>query len=590
MRHASLAVIRPRSAARGLAALAGAVALVHLAAGATMASPDAGDARTIAQAAAIAPADLVIEDARIWSDGLIGLAPFAAVRNGVFVHVGERDERFIGPATTRVDAGGRTVVPGLIDSHVHMLGGGLNLSQLGLRDAVSRADFVERVRAWAAGLPDGAWVRGGRWSTESWDEVTQPTKEWIDEAAGDHPVYLPRMDGHSALVNSVALERAGITADSPPDPEGGRIDRDPETGEPTGMLRESAMALVAGLIPEPSTDELVAALRKAMVEANRHGITAVGSIPPSVDALSAYERLIAEHDDGTAPITVRFFLYPVAFDWSRASEAATGFRGRPALVQVNGLKTYLDGSLGSRTAYMVEPFDCNHEGEEENRGLLREGIEGGQFERNLAEAAEAGLQTIAHAIGDAANKLLLDTLENAYDELAGARCRSEHAQHLRPQDIERFGRLGVIASMQPYHKADDGRYAEDCIGPERAESSYAFRSLLDAGAVVAFGSDWPVVSINPFLGIEAATTARTLAGDVWQPQESITVTEALRAYTAGAAYSVLAEDAIGRIAPGHRADFVILEGSPFGDVMAVDWAGMRAVETWMDGRRVWPAE
>lgn len=536
---------------------------------------------------ALKPADTVIENARIWSDGMVGFASFAAVRGGEFVYVGDRDGRYIGPRTRRVDAGSRTVLPGIIDSHVHMINGGLGLSELGLRDATSKEDFIERVRAWAAGLPDGAWVRGGRWSTESWAEVTQPTKEWIDEAAGDHPVILSRMDGHSVLVNSVALEMAGITADSPPDPEGGRIDRDPVTNEPTGMLRSSAIGLVGGLVPETSVDDQLIALRKAMLEANRHGITAVASIPPSVDALAAYERLLAEHDDGTAPITVRFFLYPVAFDWSRASDAALGFGGRDDLVQVNGLKTYLDGSLGSRTAYMTEPFDCNHDGEESNRGLLREGIEGGRFERNLAAAAEAGLQTIAHAIGDAANHLLLDTLEDSYAELADARCRSEHAQHLLPEDIERFGRLGVIASMQPYHKADDGRYAEDCIGPERARSSYAFRSLLDAGAVVAFGSDWPVVSINPFLGIEAATTARTLDGIVWQDQESITVPEALRGFTSMAAYGVLAEDSIGRIAPGYRADFVLLEQSPFGDVMAIDWAAMQIAETWMDGERVW---
>ncbi|MFK7959677.1 MAG: amidohydrolase [Phycisphaerales bacterium] len=535
--------------------------------------------------------DLVIENARIWSGDRIGFASFAAVRDGRFVHVGDVvPVRAAGDGVQRVDAGGRVVIPGLIDAHVHMLGGGANLSQLGLRDATDRRDFVDRIRAWTAGLPDGAWVRGGRWSTESWANVEQPTREWIDEAAGDHPVYLPRMDGHSALVNSAALRMAGITADSPPDPEGGRIDRDPVTGEPTGMLRESAMALVAALLPEPTVDEQAAALRAAMAHANAHGITAVGDIPPSPDALPAYAALLAGDASGVAPVTVRFHLYPTAFDWSAATAAVLAFEGDEDLAVVRGMKTYLDGSLGSRTAFMREPFHCNPSGEEENRGLLREGIEGGQFERNLAAAAQAGLQTIAHAIGDEANHLLLDTLEASYSELSGARCRSEHAQHLLAEDIPRFGQLGVIASMQPHHKADDGRYAEDCIGEDRAETSYAFRSLLDAGAVLAFGSDWPVVTIDPFAGVAAAVTGRTLDGDVWQPQESITVADALRGYMMGAAYSVKAEERIGRIAPGLHADFVVLAESPFGDAMGIDWTRVRPHETWMGGRRVYAAE
>ena len=537
-----------------------------------------------------APADLVIENARIWSDGLPAFAAFAAVEDGRFVYVGERIGGYVGPGTRRVDAGGRVVVPGLIDAHVHMLSGGRSLSELQLRDVSGRAEFLERIAAWAERLADeptdaGApepWIRGGRWSTESWLDTDGPTKEWVDPVSRGLPLYLPRMDGHSALVNSRGLAIAGITADSPPDPEGGVIDRDPGTGEPTGILRESAMGLVAAHLPGTDLDEDVKALRRAMQEANRHGITAVVDIP-DIGSFPAYERL------AYAQPTVRFYLYPTAPNWEASASTLADFPARPGWVEVKGFKAYLDGSLGSRTAFMRRPFLGNEPGRESWRGLLREGVADGQFAGNLAVARGAGLQVITHAIGDEANHLLLDSLEVVFaDGLATARCRSEHAQHLLPEDIPRFGRLGVIASMQPFHKADDGRYAESYIGAERCRTSYAFKSLLDAGAVVVFGSDWPVVSINPFLGIEAAVTGRTLDGKFWQTQECITVAEALRCYTSRAAWALGAEHEIGRIAAGLRADFVILEGSPFaGDV---EWGAIAPAAVYVEGRRVHGAE
>lgn len=534
-------------------------------------------ALTLASTALAQPADLVIEHARIWSDGLGGFAQFAAVRDGRFVHVGDPDPGLIGPHTKRIDAGGRVVIPGLIDSHAHMLSGGLGLSQIALRDVRGRDEFVRRIADWAEQLPPGGWILGGRWSVESWSRPEQPTRKWIDPVTGDHPAFLPRMDGHSALVNSRALAIAGITADAPPDPEGGVIDRDPGTGKPTGILRESAMGLIARHIPDPTIDDKVRALQRAIRHAQQFGVTSVCDIPDLSD-LPAYERLGREEPG------LRFFLYPTAGDWSRAADVVRRFHGRPGWVQVRGLKAYLDGSLGSRTAYMREPFLGNSPDKVGWRGLLREGVEDGRFARNIAAAQRAGLQSIAHAIGDEANHILLDTLERIYPDLRRARCRSEHAQHLLPGDIRRFGDLGVIASMQPLHKADDGRYAESFIGPERARSSYAYKSLLDAGAVVCFGSDWPVVSNNPFPGIEAAVTGRTLDGAVWQPQQNITVGEALRCYTSRAAYACFAEHEIGRIAPGYRADFVVLDRSPFG--ADVDWSAIKPAAVYVQGRQV----
>ncbi|MCH7792923.1 MAG: amidohydrolase [Planctomycetes bacterium] len=524
------------------------------------------------------PADLVIENARIWSDGRDDLAPFAAIRDGRFVHVGRRDDSLIGPDTTILDAAGRVVIPGLIDSHVHLLSGGASLSAIQLRDATSKQDFIRRVADWADTLQPGQWILGGRYSTESWASREQPTKDWLDLVTGDHPAWLSRMDGHSGLANSIALALAGITREGPTDPEGGVIDRDPTTNEPTGILRESAMGLVTRHIPPTAEQDRAQNLKRAMHHANANGITAVTELPGGA-SLSVYESLA---DAGQ--LTCRLYLYPAARDDALLS--IRRFRAVPHWLQINGIKSYMDGSLGSRTAYMREPFLNNEPSRPDWRGLLADGVADGTFIANAYAARDADLQIIAHAIGDQANHYLIETLDAVYaDALPDARCRSEHAQHLLPGDIERFATLGVIASMQPFHKADDGRYAEEYIGEARCRSSYAYRSLLDAGVVLCFGSDWPVVTINPFLGIEAAVTGRTLDGKLWQTQENITVEEALRCYTSTAAYAMFAENEIGRIAPGYRADFVILNASPFDP--DPDFSAMAPVATYIEGRLVY---
>jgi predicted amidohydrolase YtcJ len=535
----------------------------------------------LALAAPIAPADLVIENARIWSDGLPGFAEFAAVSNGRFVYVGKPDGEYVGPSTRRIDAKERIVLPGLIDAHIHLVSGGLSLTELNLREAKDKEGFIRLVREWAAGLPEGRWVRGGRWSTESWATVEQPTKAWVDPVTGNRPLFLSRMDGHSALVNSAALKLARITKEGPPDPEGGVIDRDPKTGEPTGILRESAMGLVARFIPGPSRSERLQGLKSAMEHANASGITAVCEIG-GVSDFELFEELAGAHE-----LTVRFFLYPTISNLLDSADPINRFQGKPGWAELRGFKAYMDGSLGSRTAFMREPFLNNEPNRKDWHGLLREGVTDGSFAENLNIAKQIGFQPIAHAIGDEANHVLLAQLSEAFGaNLRMVRARSEHAQHLLPEDIARFAALGVIASMQPLHKADDGRYAESYIGEKRSRSSYAYKSLLDAGAVVAFGSDWPVVSLNPFLGVEAAVTGRTLDGKLWHTQQNITVGEALRCYTSRAAYAAFAEDQIGKIAPGFRADFVILNESPFGP--APKWDQIRPTEVWVEGKQVFP--
>lgn len=521
------------------------------------------------------PADLVIENARIWSDGQVGFAEFAAIDDGRFVYVGKTNPRRVGPNTKRIDAKGKVVIPGLIDSHIHMLGGGAGLQKLDLRPAKNKEDFIRLVKEFADKLDPKAWIDGRGWSVESWPVQDPPRKEWIDAVSGGRPALLERMDGHSALANSAALKLAGIDKNGPKDPPGGLIDRDAD-GEPTGILRESATGLVERLLPSPTPTEMLRDLKLAIKHANQHGITAVSDIT-GLGALQVYQELKKE------PMTMRFFLYPSVGNWTAAIPVARAFKATPGWLEIRGFKAYMDGSLGSHTAYMHEPYPNNPPDKgKDYRGLPMPGATDGTYAKNFASASKAGYQAIVHAIGDEGNHLLLELLQKNYEGLADARCRSEHAQHLLPGDIPRFAQLGVIASMQPYHKADDGRYAEKHIGAERCHSSYAYKRLLDAGVVLAFGSDWPVVSLNPFLGMEAAVTGKILTGDIWEPQNNIPVTEALRAYTSSAAYAMFAEKEIGRIAPGYRGDFVILNHSPFDP--GVDWGQIRPEAVYVEGR------
>lgn len=508
-------------------------------------------------------AELVVVNAAIWTgDESRPAAEALAVRDGRFLAVGGGPEisRHIGPTTAVIDAGGRRVLPGLADAHTHVLSAGLMLSRLQLRDAPDRGAFVAAVRDYAASLPSDAWVLGGRWSTESWPDPTQPVKEWIDPVTGDRPAYLVRMDGHQALVNSAALKLAGIDRHGPADPAGGRIDRHPRTGEPTGILRDEAMTLVARLIPVPSEEQKDKALLAAMREANRYGVTMIHDMS-NEDDLPTFARA---HRAGA--LTVRLCVFVSVDDWSSRIGAVRAFPVADDWLRIAGFKGYMDGSLGSRTAYMREPYADNPRESPQRRGLLMPlASQEGELLRQCRAIVEAGLRPAVHAIGDEANHRLLD----AYAELvrnggqATIRPRMEHAQHLLPGDIPRLPELGVIASMQPFHKADDGRYAEQAIGRARCETSYAFRSLLEAGAHLAFGSDWPVVTVNPFAGVATAVTGHTLDGGTWMRHQNISVEQALAAYTSGPAYAAGMEDRLGRIRPGYLADFVILQDDPF---------------------------
>ncbi len=536
------------------------------------------------------PADLVVVNAKIWTgDPSQPQVTAFAVRDGQFVAVGEGSAagEWIGPGTRRIDAAGARVIPGIIDAHLHVISGGLQLARLNLRQAADRPAFIQAVARRAQALAPGQWILGGRWSTESWPDPTQPIKQWIDPITPDHPVLITRMDGHSALANSAALKLAGIDRDGPPDPAGGKIDRDRGTNEPTGILRESAMELVSRHIPAPGPAELAEALAAATREAHRYGVTCVHTMSP----WERLEVLAKARERGNLRLRVRVHIEEE--EWAGYLDRAGRFENDD-LLRVVGFKQFMDGSLGSRTAFMAEPFADNRPGRSGRwRGILTAAAsQEGEIQRLCRTADAAGFNTAIHAIGDQANHLVLGIYEAVAREngpRAGRRLRIEHAQHLLPADIGRFAKLDVVASMQPYHKADDGRYAERAIGAERCRTSYAFRDLLNAGAALAFGSDWPVVTINPFQGIHAAVTGKTLDGKTFVAEQNITVEQALEAYTTGAAHAAGDEGRLGRIKPGLLADFVILGQDVLG--VAPEALGDVGVkETFVGGERVWAAE
>ncbi len=549
----------------------------------------AAAAAAAVSSAAAQPADLVVVNAAIWTgDAANPQANALAVRDGRFVAVGEEARNFIGPDTRVIDAEGARVVPGLMDTHVHIVSAAVSLGRLDLRSATSREDLLQRLRDHAQRLGPNEWVLGRGWSAESWPDPTPPTAEEIDEAVGGRPALLTRMDGHSLLASATALRLAGIDEKGPADPPGGKIGRFKD-GRPDGALYEAAMGLVARLAPEEDPARVRRLLKRAFRECNRYGITQIGAI----ESRRGVESFLAPMDR-TGELTVRVAATisgggDTLESWRPLLVWAQSHRQLSPHVRVLGFKGYMDGSLGSRTAWMDEPF-ADDPRDPNNAGFPLAMAANGELRRIIHHAAEMGLQPAVHAIGDKANSVLLDW----YAELPQSvrqqvRPRIEHAQHLLPRDVARFGALGVIPSMQPYHKADDGRYALSRLGSDRVKTSYAFRQLLDTGAALAFGSDWPVVSVNPWLGVHAAVSARTLDGKIFVPEQSITVEEALRAYTSGAAFCLHSEQETGAIRTGLRADFAILSQDPL-RVPVEAIPATEATLTVMDGRVVYEAE
>ncbi|HEX8882780.1 MAG TPA: amidohydrolase [Candidatus Acidoferrum sp.] len=506
-------------------------------------------------------ADLVIVHGHVWTvDPENSRAEAVAVRDSRIVAVGSDREiaKWIGPATKTIDAQGKSVLPGFIDAHVHFSSGGGEISSVHLRDASTPQEFARRIGEQAKKLGKGEWMLGGTWDHELWGGKPLPSHDWVDSQTPDTPVFVSRYDGHMAMANALALRLAGVTRDTQ-DPPGGTIVRDKD-GNPTGLLKDAAMSLIYRVVPPPSEEQLLRMIHAAMDEARRVGVTGIHDISSTED-VRAYQTLGARGE-----LTLRIYSITPLPQWQAPATAGIRAGFGNDWIHLGALKGFADGSLGSTTALFEKPYDDAPE----TSGLPNEMMlpQGNMLKMALG-ADKAGLQLAVHAIGDKANRIMLDI----YAEVAkqnGARgdrrWRIEHAQHLRPEDFARFAQLAVIASVQPYHAIDDGRWAEKRIGHERAKTTYAFRTFLDRGVRLAFGSDWTVAPLDPMLGLYAAVTRATLDGrnpGGWFPEQKLTLEEAIEAYTMGSAFAEFREKEKGSLTVGKLADVVVLDSDLF---------------------------
>jgi predicted amidohydrolase YtcJ len=505
-------------------------------------------------------ADLIVQNARVHTvDRARPEAQAVAVVGERIVAVGSSADvdAWLGPRTRVIDAKGRLLLPGFDDAHVHFSVGGLQLDEVQLRDARSQEELRRRIAERARTHPK-EWMLGGRWDHENWTPAVLPTRGLIDDVTPDTPVLVERLDGHMALANSVALRLAKIGRDTP-DPPGGLIVRDAK-GEPTGIVKDAAVDIVAAVIPSPTRDVRTRAIKAALAHAARLGVTSVQEMNPDAEDVSVYAELLERGE-----LTARLYEAPpiaTVADWTKV-----GLRhafGSPWL-RVGALKQYADGSLGSTTAYFFEPYLDSPK----TSGLVSEDLQPiGKSRDRMLRADAAGLQICTHAIGDRAISSMLDLyaeIEKAHGP-RDRRLRIEHAQHIAPKDFERFRALDVVASMQPYHCIDDGRWAEKRIGPERAKTTYAFRTLLDEKVHLAFGTDWAVADLNPLMGLYAAVTRATLDGKRpggWVPEQKISLAEAIECYTMGSAYAEFQEKEKGSITVGKLADMVLVSDDLF---------------------------
>jgi predicted amidohydrolase YtcJ len=541
-------------------------------------------------------ADLIVSNAKVWTvDPGRPSAQAVAVLRDRIVMVGSNESAaaWRGPKTTVIDARGRLLMPGFNDSHVHFVDGGRQLESVQLNDATSAGEMARRIAAYLVKAPKGEWVTGGDWDETKWSPARFPTKELIDPVTGNTPAFLSRYDGHMGLANSAALRLAGISADTP-DPSGGTIVRDAH-GQPTGALKDAAMDLMWRTIPPLSHDQRMRAVTRALSHAAALGVTSVQHMVADYEDIAVYGELLERGE-----LTTRIYAAPLITKVD--DQVKIGVRhafGGPYL-RIGALKAFADGSLGSRTAYFFEPFGD----EPANRGLLSDEMQPLSLMRDrMMKADAAGLQLCTHAIGDRGISTILDLYAEvaAAHKLSGAdapdapglgladrRWRIEHAQHMAEKDFDRMARLHVIASVQPYHAIDDGRWAEARIGHDRASRTYAFRTFLNHGVRLAFGTDWDVAPLNPMLGLYAAVTRATLDGkhpEGWFPEQKLTVAEAVEAYTMGSAYAEFQEQEKGSISPGKLADMVLLSDDIF-SIDPVRIRDVRVLETIVGGKVV----
>lgn len=530
-----------------------------------------------------AQADFILHNARIYTvNPEQPEAEALAVRSERILMVGGNEEVLEAyPEAERVDAGGRAVIPGLIDAHAHLMGLGTSLLQADLIDAASKEETVERLVAFEETLPEGAWLTGRGWDQNDWPEQAFPTRHDLDEAFPERPVWLRRIDGHAAWANTAALEAVGLDAlRAASDPEGGKIMRD-DQGDPTGVFVDAAMDLIERQVPPAPEEQLSEALQLALGETKRYGLTGVHEAGLDRRTSERYQQAI---DRGAFDVRLYGMIggRGEAFDHFCENGPILDYGGK---LTVRAVKFYIDGALGSRGAALLNDYSDDAG----NAGLLMQPPD--SFALDVRRALECGFQVNTHAIGDRGNRVALDAYETAMQQTGrtSGRHRIEHAQVVALEDIPRFAELDVIASMQPTHATSDMYWAEDRLGPERTRGAYAWRRFLDEGAVLAFGSDFPVEQVNPLLGFYAAVTRQDTEGypeGGWYPDQRLTREEALYAFTLAAAYAAFMEDAAGSIEPGKYADFVVLSRDimtiPEEEILETD-----VVATYLGGRPVY---
>jgi len=527
----------------------------------------------------IPKAESIVTNATIWTGNKEQpIAQAMAISGDSIVAIGTEEEigKYAGNTSQIVDMEGNFITPGFIDAHVHLMMGGNALLSVELRDASTKEEFISRIVKFAETKKPGSWILEGNWDHTLWGGEL-PHKDWIDDQTADIPVVLYRLDGHMVLANSAALKIAGIDKNTA-DIEGGEIIRD-TNGNPTGILKDNAMFPLLDKIPPMTQTEKERALKVAMGYLLSNGVTSVHD----VDSLGTYG--IADQLKKTGELSVRIYAIDPL---NHVDSIKNTDRKSDKWLSVGGVKGFVDGSLGSHTAAFNEPYTDKAD----DKGFFINSQE--DLYQWFSKADKADYQLMVHAIGDRAIHSLLDNYERLIKEYGkkDRRLRLEHAQHLAPKDIDRFAELDVIASVQPYHAIDDGRWAEELIGAERIKTTYAFKSLLDAKTTVVFGSDWPVAPASPLAGIYAAVTRRTLDGknpDGWVPEQKITVDQALAAYTRDAAYASFEETIKGTLEPGKLADFVVIN-KDLTKINPVDIREAKILATYVGGQKVYAYE
>ena len=512
------------------------------------------------------PADLIVVNARVYT--VNPQQPWAeaiAVRGDKIVGVGDREkiDGYRGKTTKVIDAQGRLVLPGFTDCHIHFMDGSLGLTRVDLNDSGSVAEIQKRVKAYADSHPQEPWIQGMGWTYPTFKPSGLPDKKILDEVVPDRPVYLVAFDGHSSWANSKALAMAGIDRNTP-DPANGKIVRD-EKGEATGALKESAGDLIDSKIPKPTRAERLDALRKGIHEANKVGLVRVHSAGQDFEYLDLYDEL-RKQGALTLRFYVAYFLDPPGLTPEINKKVDTARRQyNDDWISGGVIKTMLDGVVEAHTAAMLAPYSDDPS----QSGKLF--WDPGKYKAAIADLDGRGFQIFTHAIGDKAVRTALDAYQNAAEinRTKDARPRIEHIETISAQDIDRFGKLGVIASMQPLHSYPDddtlGIWARN-IGPERATRPWVWRSIEQKGGVLAFGSDWPVVTLNPWRGVQTAVTRQTEEGEPaggFVPQQRLSLEDTIRAYTLGAAFAGRREKTEGSLEPGKLADFIVLDRDLF---------------------------